>query len=78
MFQHRYKINLITMTDINNFVSAAAKAPGRIHLIDGNGFCVSGKSLLGAMATIDWEELYAESEHDIYSLIQPFIVGEST
>ena len=78
MRQHRYKINLVTMTDINEFVKIASGLRPAVYLVDGAGFCVSGKSLLGAMATVEWNELYAESDEDIYSNISQFVVGEST
>ena len=44
------------------------------RLIDGNGFCVNGKSLLGAMATVEWKSLYCESENDIYTSISKYCV----
>jgi hypothetical protein len=66
------------MTDINEFVKIASGLRPAIYLVDGAGFCVSGKSLLGAMATVEWNELYAESDEDIYSNISQFVVGEST
>lgn len=72
MFKH--KIELITNTDIVNFVQIATEEPGEVRLIDGNGFCVSGKSLLGAMATVEWNSLYCESENDIYAKIQKYCV----
>ena len=49
MFKH--KIELITTADIMDFVRIATEESGTVRLIDGNGFCVNGKSLLGAMAT---------------------------
>ena len=47
---NKYRINLVTMTDINNFVKIASSLRPQVHLIDGAGFRVNGKSLLGAMA----------------------------
>lgn len=69
---YKYKIELVTNSDINEFVKIAASADGYVKLVDCNGFCVNGKSLLGAMATIEWSELYCISENDIYSNIQKF------
>lgn len=74
----RYKINLITMSDINEFVKVASLSPYVVRLVDGTGFCVNGKSLLGAMAAVEWNELYVESDGEIYGSISKFIVGEST
>ncbi len=47
---HKHKIELITHSDIVEFVKIATEATGTVKLIDDNGFCVNGKSLLGAMA----------------------------
>jgi len=35
---------------------------------------VSAKSLLGALATMDWNEVWIKSDEDIYSLIEEFVV----
>lgn len=72
MFKH--KIELVTTADIMDFVRIATEESGAVRLIDGNGFCVNGKSLLGAMATVEWKSLYCESENDIYTSIQKYCV----
>lgn len=72
MFKH--KIELVTTADIMDFVRIATEEAGDVRLIDGNGFCVNGKSLLGAMATVEWKSLYCESENDIYAKIQKYCV----
>lgn len=69
---HKHKIELITTSDIVEFVKIATTVPGNVKLIDGNGFCVNGKSLLGAMATVEWGSLYCESDEDIYMQINKF------
>ena len=73
----RYKIRLDTMAEINRFVGIATKYSGKIMLTDGDNFSVSGKSLLGAMYTFEWEQIFCESETEIYHLIKDFIVGDS-
>ena len=73
----RYKIRLDTMADINRFVGIATKYSGKIMLTDGDNFSVSGKSLLGAMYTFEWEQIFCESETEIYHLIKDFIVCDS-
>ena len=73
----RYKIRLDTMADVNRFVGIATKFPGKISLTDGDNFTVNGKSLLGAMYTFEWDQIYCESETEIYRLIKDFIVGDS-
>ena len=72
MFKHR--IELVTTADIMDFVRIATEESGTVRLVDGNGFCVNGKSLLGAMATVEWNSLYCESENDIYAKIQKYCV----
>lgn len=72
MFRH--KIELVTTADIIDFVQIASQESGVVKLVDGTGFCVNGKSLLGSMATIEWCSLYCESENDIYTKIQKYCV----
>ena len=57
---------------MQEFVKIAAAEPGVVKLADGNGFCVNGKSLLGALATIEWATLFCVSEDDIYFKIEKF------
>lgn len=71
---HKYKIELVTTSDIVEFVNIATAEDGTIKLVDDSGFCVSGKSLLGAMATVEWGSLYCVSDADIYTKIQKFCV----
>lgn len=71
---YKNKINLVTSADMQEFVRIATAEDGEVKLIDGNGFCVNGKSLLGAMATVEWKSLYCESENDIYIKIKKFCV----
>ena len=73
----KYRIRLDTMSDVNKFVKIATKYPGKIMLSDGENFPVSGKSLLGAMYTMEWDQVFCESETEIYRLIKDFIVDES-
>ena len=73
----RYRIRLDKLTDVNRFVGIATQYSGKIMLSDGEHFAVSGKSLLGAMYTMEWEKIFCESETEIYHLIKDFIVDES-
>lgn len=70
----KVKINLDTFQQVQRFVDICSRVNGKVNLIDGNGYCVSAKSILGAMATADWSEVYVESEQDIYMRIKDFIV----
>ena len=73
----KYRIRLDTMSDVNRFVKMATKNSGKITLSDGENFTVSGKSLLGAMYTMEWDQVICESENEIYYEIKDFIVDES-
>lgn len=70
----KYKIELVTTADIRDFVKIAESIPGDVKLVDGNDFCVNGKSLLGAMAAVEWNTLYCVTEDDVYSLIEKYCV----
>lgn len=73
---HKYKIELVTTSDIVTFVNIASAQNGSVKLIDDSGFCVNGKSLLGAMATVEWNSLYCVSDEDIYMKIKQFCTEE--
>lgn len=73
----RVRINLDTITDIGNFVVAVAHATGKndnVWVKDTQGSCVNAKSFLGLIATRDFDEIWCESDKDIYSSIKAFIV----
>ena len=72
----KYRIRLDTLSDVNRFVKIATEYPGKITLTDGDNFSVNGKSLLGAMYTMEWDQVYCESEHEIYHLIKDFVEEE--
>lgn len=67
------KVNLDTMGKINAFVAVCSRLDCKVDLIDGNGYRVSGKSLVGALATMDWNQVFIECERDIYAYVQEFL-----
>ena len=69
----KVKINLDTMSKINRFVSICTCIDCSIDLIDGSGYKVNAKSLIGAIAATDWSQIFVVSEKDIYSHIQEFV-----
>ena len=69
----RIKVNLITMSDVVNFVSIATQVQDPVYLV-GQGFRVSAKSLLGAAYTLEWDEIWCECAKDIYTKIEKFVV----
>lgn len=71
----KYQIELVTMSDCNNFVEAVSRCDGKIVLESGDGFCVNARSLIGALAATEWDNLYCVSDNDIYIAIQKWVVN---
>lgn len=70
----KVKVRLDTLADINGFVSAVNQLDiPDVYLTDGNDFTVSAKSILGAMCTIEWNEVYCTCSKDIYYHIQQYV-----
>ena len=69
----KVQINIDTLSKINTFVTICSRLDCRVNLIDGHGYCVSAKSLIGAIATMDWSQVFVECDKDIYSYIIDFI-----
>ena len=72
----KVKIRLDTISDIGNFVLAVHYATGKhdqVWVTDGGiGARISAKSFLGLIATRDFNEIWCESEKDIYTAIRQF------
>ncbi len=68
------KIRLDTMKDIQSFVSVVSDVPDKVTLEDDEGNRVSAKSLLGAIYTFEWANIYCCCERDIAGLILEWIV----
>ncbi len=69
----RVKVELETMNDISQFVAIATQIAEPVYLV-GQDFRVSAKSLLGALYTMEWEDVWCECEKDIYTKIEKFVV----
>ncbi len=73
----RIKIHLDTMSDINAFVAAMTKTGANVFLTDKDrNFIVSAKSMLGAVYSMEWEEVWCESDEDIYHVVSKFAADE--
>ena len=70
----RAKINIDTLSKASAFVAICTGLKSRIDLVDGNDYRVSAKSLMGAICTTDWSEVYVESDEDIYQHIRQFVI----
>ena len=67
------QVNLDTGTSIKKFVEICSRIDEMVYLVDGDNFCVSAKSLLGAIATMDWRKVYVTCEKDIRVYILDFL-----
>ena len=71
----KVKIALDTLTNVSEFVKTVSKLDGKITITDGNGMCVNAKSIIGVLHALEFDELWCESENDIYSHISKFVVN---
>ena len=72
----RNRIRIDTVKQANELAAITGKFNGRITITDGQGLTVNAKSVLGALHAMEFNELWIESENDIYMAIEPFIVIE--
>lgn len=71
-----YRINLVTTSDITEFTNICQKIGGRVELFcKKTGYRVNGKSLLGCLAAMEFEEVYVDSDDDIYSKIEKWVMN---
>lgn len=75
VMQHRYKIELVTVSDIRRFVNIAGKCEGNVMLSVSDSFLINAKSLLGVMLAknMDWNNLVLITEKDCYEDFKQFI-----
>ena len=70
----KVRIRLDTFSDVRKFVKIATRLKGRVYVTDGAGLKTNAKSLLNMIPTLKYEELWCESENDIYFHIKDFLV----
>ena len=70
----RQRVRLDTMTDIQKFTEVVSRIDERVFLEDNTGYKVSARSLLGALLSMEWEEVYVHCEKDISVSILPWII----
>lgn len=68
------KVRLDTMNDIQNFVNIISQSGATVHLQDGKDYCVNARSILGAIAAMEWSDIYCVSDVDISGKISDFII----
>lgn len=74
----RYRLRLETYSDVMKFVGKAENFGKPLLLTDGDRYCVNAKSLLGCLATVEWNNIFIESESEsespqVYSTFEEFI-----
>lgn len=70
----RIKVNLDTLSKANRFVDVVSQIEGEVFLTDRyRNFIVNGKSLIGALYTMEFQEIWCESDTDIYGKIHEFV-----
>ena len=71
----RMKINLDTQSDVLEFCKIVSNVDGEVRIVGMDGgqeVSVNAKSLLGLLYSQTWNDIWCESEKDIYSLISKF------
>ena len=69
----RVRVELDTMSEVTEFVNIATTVSAPVHLVS-EDFRVNAKSLLGAIYTMEWDEVWCECEVDIYHKIEKFVI----
>ncbi|MBE6621327.1 MAG: hypothetical protein E7630_00065 [Ruminococcaceae bacterium] len=73
----RIKIRLDTMSDINAFVGDMTKSDAKAFLTDKNrNFIVSAKSMLGAVYSMEWDEVWCECDDNIFHIVNKYRADE--
>lgn len=71
----KYKIALETATDVANFVAITTSITNAIITVtDNTGMKVNGKSLLGMLYALEFNELWCDSSIEIYDRIKDFVI----
>lgn len=70
----RVKIRLDTLNDVNHLVEIASRVSEQITLEDGNGMCVSAKSLLGSIYAMEFANIYCCCDRDITAHIMDLMI----
>lgn len=76
----RTRIELETLSDVQNFCKAVSQVDVDVYLVDSvHRFKVSAKSTIGALlAQAEWGDgIFVECDLDIYSTIEPWVARNS-
>lgn len=74
--KYRYKVELETLREVADFVATVNSVPYEVNLTDRDRkYKISGKSMIGAIATVDWNDVWADSDsEELYNLIKKWVV----
>ena len=73
----RIKIRLDTMSDVNHFVGDMTRANGNACLTDKDrNYIVSAKSMLGAVYSMEWDEVWCECDDNLYHIVSKYAADE--
>lgn len=71
----KYKIILDTVSDVTTFVkNVTSVADATVTVTDNRGLRVNAKSLMGMLYALEFDELWCESNTEIYEKIKEFVV----
>ena len=71
----KYKIVLDTVSDVTNFVkNVTTEKEANITVTDNRGLRVNAKSLMGMLYALEFEELWCESDTEIYEKIKDYVM----
>ena len=71
---HKYRIRIDTLKDAEHFAYAAQTVLATVLVKDGEGHCVNGKSLLGMLYAMEFNELWCEVDSENSYFLFPFLV----
>ena len=71
----KYKIELVTLTDIKTFTEIASSQAEdiQIQLTDGN-YIINARSILGVMYALEWNNLWLIASEPVYDAFKNYIV----
>ena len=71
----KYRIILDTVSDVNTFVKNVTSEPkATVTVTDDRGLRVNAKSLMGMLYALEFDELWCESDIEIYDKIKQFVI----
>ena len=69
----RVRIALETLSSVQHFVELIEQIEGSAFLTDGTGLKVNAKSVMGVAYSLEFNEIWLETEKSVYSLIAEYI-----